>query len=494
MSGVQNGATSCKELICETKDFISEWPCPWDSAVIDEIAPLYKLILKENFSSLSITASSEAGERLNYNWWCYRKILDNQLERLLKTMEDAWFGPWGCLLLGGRLDIEILETVAARLTTDLSPQCDVEVDNNLIGVILSGAQSVSGAETCLSQLLLYKSYFGRGACCGEQRFRAFSTNHSDEVKCILTAARSLISEAIGKADAIDRQPVILILDTDVQMLPWENMPILKSQEVYRMPSVGSILLKLHQRHQYHERDKEFEIDLPSIDPLRAYYLLNPSGDLNHTQQEFEEWFRNQKWQGKVGDIPTTEELVFALQNHDLFLYFGHGSGMQYIRSEEFGKLHCCAAAFLMGCSSGSLKQRGNYAPQGAPLHYLFAGSPSIIANLWDVSDKDIDRFAKTILNSWIQDSVSLDTCEKCGKSSNLCSKNINNEGNNMVQLERRKARNAKEIIENEKCKHCETKLRITSFIGQARGACRLSTLIGASVVCYGVPTILKRRL
>jgi hypothetical protein len=31
-------------------------------------------------------------------------------------------------------------------------------------------------------------------------------------------------------------------------------------------------------------------------------------------------------QGNVGDAPTADELVLALRNHDLFLYFGHGSG------------------------------------------------------------------------------------------------------------------------------------------------------------------------
>lgn len=32
-------------------------------------------------------------------------------------------------------------------------------------------------------------------------------------------------------------------------------------------------------------------------------------------------------QGKAGYVPTAEELAAALKSHDLFLYFGHGSGM-----------------------------------------------------------------------------------------------------------------------------------------------------------------------
>ena len=32
-------------------------------------------------------------------------------------------------------------------------------------------------------------------------------------------------------------------------------------------------------------------------------------------------------QGLAGNSPKAGELVLALKNHDLFLYFGHGSGM-----------------------------------------------------------------------------------------------------------------------------------------------------------------------
>jgi hypothetical protein len=37
-------------------------------------------------------------------------------------------------------------------------------------------------------------------------------------------------------------------------------------------------------------------------------------------------------QGKAGsrDPIKAEELILALINHDLFVYFGHGSGMSYI--------------------------------------------------------------------------------------------------------------------------------------------------------------------
>ncbi|KAK6156913.1 hypothetical protein DH2020_011161 [Rehmannia glutinosa] len=71
--------------------------------------------------------------------------------------------------------------------------------------------------------------------------------------------------------------------------------------------------------------------------------------------------------GTIGTVPTIEELALALKNHDLFIYFGHGS----------------------------------------------AGSPVIVANLWEVTDKDIDRFGKAMLNAWLG--------ERSAASSGVCS-------------------------------------------------------------------------
>ena len=71
------------------------------------------------------------------------------------------------------------------------------------------------------------------------------------------------------------------------------------------------------------------------------------------------------------------------------------------------KLDQCAATLVMGCSSGSLIQKGCYTPQGAPLLYLFAGSPFVIANLWDVTD---------LVRPWLQEETnSLDNCITCNQ-------------------------------------------------------------------------------
>ena len=59
------------------------------------------------------------------------------------------------------------------------------------------------------------------------------------------------------------------------------------------------------------------------------------------------------------------------------------------------------AALLMGCSSGRLRtERGatGNACVGPVATYAAHGSPCVVVNLWDVTDRDIDRFTHRLLS------------------------------------------------------------------------------------------------
>ncbi|CAH9129899.1 unnamed protein product [Cuscuta epithymum] len=144
-------------------------------------------------------------------------------------------------------------------------------------------------------------------------------------------------------------------------------------------------------------------------------------------------------------------------------------------------LETCSACLLMGCSSGSLKGNKSYIPQGAPLCYLSAGSPIIVANLWEVTDKDIDRFGKTLLEGWLRERSNFyGKCDQCSEiSKELKSMDIKGGRGNR-----------KRDMHNKCCRH---RPRIGSFMGEARKACILRYLNGASPVCYGVPTGIIRK-
>jgi separase len=132
-------------------------------------------------------------------------------------MEELWLGPWKCLLLGHQLIDQHREgeAVLENLITGLESEFKLEVDQALIKVILGGVASVGELKECVSQLILYKGYFGRGGCCGRDRLRAFSCQIDDEaVVTVEHLCNGILTELAGP---VDRKPVILVLDTDVQV-------------------------------------------------------------------------------------------------------------------------------------------------------------------------------------------------------------------------------------------------------------------------------------
>ncbi|XP_047976121.1 separase isoform X2 [Salvia hispanica] len=410
--------SSSSSVIFNCKDFVKRWQCPWISSVIDDIAPVFRHVLEGNYYSSSEYFLDSIRENTSL-WWTQRNRLNECLCKFLQDVEDSWLGTWKYLLLGMWPSCNHLDSIKKSLSRD-------EMD-------------------LLQHVVTNKCYVGLT---------------SEETSMLLFNSMLEMSDSVDQAECISGKPIILVLDTEVQMLPWECLPILRNQEVYRMPSIGSIFATLDRHCENQKQVESSDPVFPLIDPLDSYYLLNPDGDLSRTQVEFESWFKNQNIiEGKIGTVPTVEELSLALKDHDLFIYFGHGSGTQYIPGHEIQKLDGCAATLLLGCSSGSLYLRGSYMPHGAPLSYILAGSPVIVANLWEVTDKDIDRFGKAMLNAWLRErSTASSECARCMPT---------------------------------KCIH---RPRIASFMAQARDACNLGFLIGASPVCYGVPTgIIKRK-
>lgn len=73
--------------------------------------------------------------------------------------------------------------------------------------------------------------------------------------------------------------------------------------------------------------------------------------------------------------------------------------------------------------------------------FLFACSPSVLACLWDVTDKDIDRFTKSLLKTWLSQD--------------------------------------------------EDKKWLSDEIPAARRACKLKYLVGSASVVYGLPVYVK---
>ena len=253
---------------------------------------------------------------------------------------------------------------------------------------------------------------------------------------------------------------------------------MKGQPISRLPS----LLCLRQRI-LQQRSRQIEkSDMKQADKgLRirrqdGAFILNPAGDLANTQANFEDKLQGLSgWEGIADKEPQEADFKEYLQNHDLFLYFGHGSGSQYIRSRTVKRLDKCAVSLLMGCSSGALTEAGKFEPYGPPIDYMHAGCPALLANLWDVTDKDIDRFAQSVLEKW----GLFEKEQQLVESLSPVKKSTRQKGKG-------KAREVPRVDQGER----KTSMSLDEAVAQSRDACILKYLNGAAPVIYGIPVFL----
>lgn len=268
---------------------------------------------------------------------------------------------------------------------------------------------------------------------------------------------------------------VLVLDKELHCFPWESLPCLDGQAVTRLPSLSCLRDRILQQQKQQQMDRggnaindkyKFRVDRSN-----GAYVLNPAADLKATQARFRQPLSSLGgWEGVTESKPSEAQLKGYLQERDIFLYFGHGSGAQYIRSGTIRKLDKCAVALLMGCSSGSLIEAGEFEPYGTPMSYMQAGCPAMVATLWDVTDKDIDRFSETMLQNW-----GLFETQPPSDSSPV-KKSARAKGKS-------KARQSPQPIRGS--------LSLDQAVAQGRGSCIFRYLNGAAPVVYGIPVYLS---
>lgn len=245
--------------------------------------------------------------------------------------------------------------------------------------------------------------------------------------------------------------ILLVLASRLHAFPWESIPGWDKVRIFRCPNLQVAAATSLRHHE--TQDPAGPGEPLSVNPWDSYYLLNPDGDLNDTQSTFEDWFRDKlQWKGHAGGCPPSRELSAALQQHNMFIYFGHGGGDQYLPSGVMRRMKQCPGSMLMGCSSGRVRDQGQYDHTGPIWSYLTAGCPAAVANLWDVTDRDIDRFSQSVLEQWV------------GTPSG----------------------NTESSTQDIPGGHSSAPLLCEAVVA-SRSACRLRYLIGGAPVCYGIP-------
>lgn len=127
-------------------------------------------------------------------------------------MESLWFGPWKHLLLGEFSDHKHLDSVQKKLMKDLKSKCKVDVHEDIIKAVIGGGVHASQQEECLSEVFLKKGCYIGGRGCGSPG-EYFSSLSSIVSELILNAIQE-----IGDENVVDREPVILVPDFNIQVI------------------------------------------------------------------------------------------------------------------------------------------------------------------------------------------------------------------------------------------------------------------------------------
>lgn len=237
---------------------------------------------------------------------------------------------------------------------------------------------------------------------------------------------------------------------------------------------------------------------PRAPPLA--YVLNPGGDLPRTQaalapvlEAYGEALASAvgvppgtppAW-ACVGREPPRETLLPALAAASVYVYCGHGAGESFLSKSALAETSSrVPPALLMGCSSGRLVPAGGLAmePDGPALAFLLAGAPAVVGALWDVTDKDLDRYTKGLLELWPLGKGKVESATS-SKSSGLAQALHFEEGEDNSSG----GSSSSGAGEGGNNSRSSQTLGVASAL--ARSECRLRYLVGAAPVCYGVPLL-----
>ena len=231
---------------------------------------------------------SKATSRADYLTTRYN--LEERLKTLVQSMEDSWLGSEKASLLGTLVSSEdgekVRSVVRDSVTSDLGEAQGAYLHHLLSAVpFLSDKQLVQGMRKNLPHL------------------------EEEEIKRIVKTARV----SLAGLSECRRHPVILILDSEIQSLPWESLPSLRTcrQAVSRVPSLP-FLYCLWAAHS----DNDGSVVTSGLAQDNVYYVLNPDKSLKNTEEKIKSVLRQEtysNWEGVVGEIPEKQQLTRALQ-------------------------------------------------------------------------------------------------------------------------------------------------------------------------------------
>lgn len=402
-------------------------------------------IIKESNETTSVEVTSRIKTREERkSWWTTRYDLDKRMQTLLNSIENSWFNGVQGFFSPEVVDSSLFEKFKDKFYEILhqnlpsrklygNPTMFIKVQDWVIELFLKlNPQEIdflSKMEDLIYFVLDILLFHGEENAYDEIDFSMLHVQLEEQIKKF---------RATMKTNDIFH--TFLVVSSSCHLFPWECLSFLKDLSITRVPSYVC-LNKLLSRFHY-----ELPLHVTIKDNISM--ILNPNGDLSRTESKFKGMFQKiidskPSSQLVVNEKPEEETLLKMLQNSNLFVYIGHGGGEQYVRGKEIKKCTTIAPSFLLGCSSAAMKYYGKLEPTGTIYTYLLGGCPMVLGNLWDVTDKDIDKFSEELF-------------EKMGFCCNADDSNDN-------------------------------RLSVSHAVSKSRGVCHLRYLNGAAPVIYGLP-------
>ncbi|KAF9774113.1 hypothetical protein IL306_007946 [Fusarium sp. DS 682] len=422
-------------------------------------------------------------------WWAEREALDDRLKDLLSTIETTWLGGFKGIFsqherrsdLLARFQKSFQQILDSNLPSRKQGRgkksvktSKVSLDPRVLDLFIGlgdPSDPDSDYDEALNDLLYFVvdilQFHGERNAYDEIDFDAMVVETYDALRGYYNAAKT-------GSDRAEGAHTVLVLDKALHAFPWESMPCMEGLAISRVPSLAC-LRQLITESQPSAGDNNNE-DAPEghhVSAEQGTYILNPSKDLVNTQSTFQPVMKGLgSWTGIVNRAPEEAEFEKALSNSEILLYFGHGSGAQYIRARTIRRLEKCKpATFLMGCSSASLTEAGEFESYGPVWNYMMAGCPAVVGTLWDVTDRDIDRFAGRSFEEWGLFPKGTFKENKRAKGKSRASSEDESESEEDGQ-----------VVNN---------VSLAEAVARSREACKFRYLNAAAVVLYGIPVYIK---
>lgn len=377
-----------------------------------EMLDVMRLASETSHSARDFAAKGERNA-----WWLEREALDRRLKELLVAVETTWLGGFKGIFSQHRRQPELLSRFQARFERMLdgslpsrsrargrrgaAKPATVTLDGRILDLFIGlgdPADADADYDEALNDLLYFVvdilQFHGERNAYDEIDFDAMVVETYDALRGYYDTAASGERERGAHT--------VLVLDKALDAFPWESLPCMRGAAASRVPSLAC-LGQLVAQADVAGAAAAGRPPGHVVSGRAGTYMLNPSADLAKTQAYFEPVLARLggAWTGTAGRAPAESDFARALAGSELLLYFGHGSGAQYIRGRTVRRLaRCRAAAFLMGCSSAALTEAGDFESHGAVRNYMLAGCPAVVGTLWDVTDGDIDRFAGRAFEEW----------------------------------------------------------------------------------------------